>query len=151
MAKINVKPLLDTLGGTKGASGIIVATVFRNGTKAVRIDGETITFPSPVTVEFRNGKLLQDLILIELPTAAYWKVIFDADGTRDYIADVIVPGDEPEYDWEEMLFVDPQTYEAFEIIKGAQGEPGPQGPIGEPGPTTVGPQGPEGEDRKSVV
>lgn len=111
MAIINITPALDALGGTTTATGTITATVYRNGSPAVRIAGETVTIPQTVTVAFTDSVLAAPFELLAVPNDCYWKVVIDGAGLTTLTVYVRLADGLPEYDFDELVFIDPLTLE----------------------------------------
>jgi hypothetical protein len=142
MAKINITPLLDSINGFEGATGTITAVAYKGGVKAIREVGEDLIFPSSVVYEFEDGEMVEDFYLTELPEDYYWKITFDADGLKDFVAYRVLPGDDAEYNWDELAHVFPEGTDNIITVVGPKGDQGEKGDTGETGAT--GPQGPAG-------
>lgn len=109
MPVINLATLQDILGGTEPINGSLTAYVYRGAFRAIRLDGENVIFPAPVTVEIVNGTPVDDLVLSVLPADCYWKILVWSDQKSPLRRNVVVPGDVGPYDFDELIDVDPST------------------------------------------
>lgn len=106
MAIINITALLDANGGATqtGATGSITFTAEFLNMPATRVNGELITMPEPVVVEFVDGVAAAEVDLDVLPVNYYWHAHVDINlWTADYW--FIIPADS-EYDFGDLTFID---------------------------------------------
>lgn len=109
MPIINLSTLQDVLGGTEAVNGTVTAYVYRGTQRAIRMSGEDVVFPAPVTVELINGIPQDDFELTSIPVDCYWKIIVWADSKSPLRRDVILPAGAGPFDFDELVDVDPST------------------------------------------
>lgn len=109
MPIINLTTLQDALGGTEAITATVTAYVYRGTNRAVRVSGEDIIFPAPVTVEILNGVPQDDFELASIPADCYWKIIVWSDSKTPLRRDVILPVGAGPFDFDELVDIVPTT------------------------------------------
>ena len=51
MAVVNLTTFQDIMGGIEPVDAVLTATVYRGKTRAIRVAGEEVTFPEPITLK----------------------------------------------------------------------------------------------------
>jgi hypothetical protein len=109
MPIINLTTLQDALGGTEAVNATVTAYVYRGTNRAVRVSGEDVIFPAPVTVDIIDGIPQENFELLTLPAECHWKIIVWSDKNTPLRRDVTVPAGAGPFDFDELVDVDPST------------------------------------------
>lgn len=109
MPVINLNTLKDILGGTAPVNANVSAYVYRGATRAIRLSGEDVIFPGPVSIDIVNGVTSADFILPNIPIDCYWKIIIWTDQKSPLRRDVIVPAGSGPFDFDELIDIIPTT------------------------------------------
>jgi hypothetical protein len=109
MPVINLTTLRDVLGGTTPVNASVSAYVYRGATRAIRLSGDDVIFPGPVSVDIVNGVVSTNLILTAIPADCYWRIIIWTDQKSPLRRNVILPAGAGPFDFDELIDVDPST------------------------------------------
>jgi len=109
MPVINLTTLKDVLGGTTPVNASVSAYVYRGATRAIRLSGDDVIFPGPVSVEIVNGVVSTNFNLAAIPADCYWRIIIWTDQKSPLRRNVILPAGAGPFDFDQLIDVNPST------------------------------------------
>ena len=109
MAVINIRTLVDILGGLGVTDAKLVATASSAGKPAVRNVDDEVVFPKRIELAFVDGEPVDDFELDQLPVGMYWSVGVYVNGLTNFKRTVRLPDGAGPFDFDELVDVSPTT------------------------------------------
>lgn len=109
MPIINLTTLQDILAGTQNTDAIFTATMYRAGSRAIRVEDTEVIFPTKITVDITGGTPDSTIELTTPPVNCYWNITVEGPHQMLLRRYVTFPSGAGPFEFEDLVDVDITT------------------------------------------
>lgn len=109
MPIINLTTLQDILAGTQNTDAIFTATMYRAGSRAIRLEDTEVVFPTKITVNITGGTPDTTIELTIPPVNCYWNITVEGPHQMFLRRYVTFPSGAGPFEFEDLVDVDITT------------------------------------------